>query len=118
MTQISRNSRRRVRARRVRATVSGTAARPRVSVFRSLTGISAQVIDDQAGVTLAAASLSDLAAKERHNTVAGALAVGKVLAKKCEAKGVAAVVFDRAGYRYHGKVKAVADGLREGGIAL
>lgn len=103
------------RKRRIRAKISGTATIPRLSVFRSNKAFSAQMIDDLAGKTLAACSTMEL--KEK-NTVLGATAVGKALAKKCLALGIEAVVFDRSGYRYHGKVKAVADGAREGGLAL
>jgi large subunit ribosomal protein L18 len=105
------------RKRRIRAKISGTATRPRLAVFRSLSGISVQAIDDVAGRTIAAASLRELG-KGAKNTTAGALEVGKLIAKKCADLKVAEAVFDRAGYRYHGKVKAVAEGAREGGLAL
>ena len=104
-----------MRKRRIRAKISGTALSPRLSVFRSNTAFSAQIIDDVAGRTLAACSTTEL--KEK-NTVVGAAAVGKALAKKCLSLGIEMVVFDRSGYRYHGKVKAVADGAREAGLAL
>lgn len=116
--KISRNHQRLHRKRRIRRRVIGTSARPRLSVFRSLTGISAQVIDDTRGVTLAAAQLAELPAKERKNTVAGAMAVGKLIANKCGKKKIAAVVFDRSGYKYHGKVAAVAEGARAGGLTV
>ncbi len=118
MTTLSRNDQRKQRTRRIRARVSGTAQRPRVSVFRSLMNFSAQVIDDTTGTTLCSASLKDLPAKERANTVDGARAVGVVLAKKCMGKKITALVFDRGGYQYHGKVKAFAEGLRENGIDM
>ncbi len=104
-----------MRKRRIRAKISGTKAIPRLSVFRSNTAFSAQIIDDLAGKTLASCSTTML--KER-NTVLGAATVGKALAARCLAIGIKAVVFDRAGYRYHGKVKALADGAREAGLAL
>ncbi len=115
---LSRNDQRKQRTRRIRAKVAGTAQRPRVSVFRSLTNFSAQIIDDTTGTTLCSASLRDLSAKERANTVDGVRAVGAVLAKKCAAKKIAVLVFDRGGYRYHGKVKAFAESLRENGIDM
>lgn len=114
----SRNERRKHRTRRIRAKINGTAVRPRISVFRSLTNISAQMIDDVTGQTLCTASLSDLAKKDQKNTSEGAAAVGKVLAKKCVAKKIQKAVFDRGGYHYHGKIKALADGVRDGGITM
>ncbi len=113
----SRNDKRLHRARRVRAKISGTAERPRVSVFRSLTNISLQLIDDETNVTICAASLTD-APKNAKNNVEGAFAVGSELAKKCKQSGIEQVVFDRAGYRYHGRVKAVAEGIRDAGIII
>lgn len=113
----SRNDKRLHRARRVRAKVIGTVERPRVCVFRSLRDISVQLIDDSTGVTICVASLTD-AKKGAKNTIEGAYAVGEAFAKKCQASGVQTVVFDRAGYRYHGKVKSVADGIRNGGIIM
>jgi large subunit ribosomal protein L18 len=105
------------RKKRVRAKVSGTATRPRLAVFRSLRSISVQVIDDTAKKTLAFAGLAELG-KDAKNTVDGALEVGRLVAKKCAAIGIAEAVFDRAGYRYHGKVKAVAEGARDGGLKI
>ena len=105
------------RRRRVRAKVRGTAARPRVSVFRSNRGIMAQLIDDDNGHTLASVSwteadVSSLPPKEQ----AGRL--GQILAERARAAGVETVVFDRGGYRYHGRVRAFAEGLREGGLKV
>lgn len=117
MNKQNRNSMRLHRKRRVRAKVSGTAERPRLTVFRSLRNISVQVIDDQAGKTLASASLHETG-KGAKNTVAGAASVGKLIAEKCAALKITQAVFDRSGYRYHGKVKAVADGAREGGLNI
>ncbi len=113
MNKTTRNTKRRERARRVRSQVSGTAQRPRVNVFRSLTAFSAQVIDDVTGKTLAASSTGAIKA---DNTVSGAQAVGEALAKQCKELKIETIVFDRAGYKYHGKVKSFADALREGGI--
>lgn len=110
----SSNSNRIQRKRRVRAKVCGTAQRPRLAVFKSLKGIYAQVIDDAQGKTLASANLSEI--KKAANTIEGAQEVGKLIGKKCEAIKITAVVFDRAGYQYHGKVKALADGARESGL--
>ncbi len=115
---ISRNQKRRRRHARVRARISGTPTRPRISVYRSLTDIKVQVIDDTTGRTLCAASLADVPAKERANTVAGAAALGGIVAAKCIAAKITQAVFDRGGYKYHGKIKALADGIREGGIVM
>ncbi len=103
------------RHRRVRAKVRGTAERPRLAVYRSNRGISAQVIDDDAGRTVAAASHQDkgLVKTARAGTPA---AVGKLVAERAKKAGVAAVVFDRGGYLYHGRVKALADAARENGL--
>lgn len=105
------------RKRRVRAKVIGTAGRPRLAVFRSLRSISVQAIDDTAGRTLVSASLRELG-KAAKNTIEGAEEVGRLIAKKCVELKVTEAVFDRAGYRYHGKVKAVAEGVRKGGLVL
>jgi large subunit ribosomal protein L18 len=103
------------RKRRIRASISGTAVRPRLSVFRSLMSISAQAIDDESGKTLAQANLSEVS-KKLGNTVAGAAEVGKLLAERLAKAGVSTAVFDRSGYKFHGKVKALADAVREGGM--
>lgn len=102
-----------MRKRRVRAKISGTALRPRLSVFRSNKAFYVQMIDDESGKTLASCNIAEV---KQKNTVAGAEAVGKALALKCIALGIKEAVFDRAGYRYHGKVKAAADGAREAGL--
>lgn len=114
LKQIVRNKERKDRARRVRAKISGTSKRPRLSVFRSLRGIAVQVIDDIAGKTLVSAHLGDV--KGAENTVEGALALGKLVGKKCQEAKIGEIVFDRSGYRYHGRIKALADGVRESGI--
>jgi large subunit ribosomal protein L18 len=100
----------------IRKKVQGTSERPRLSVFRSNTNIYAQIIDDVKGVTLASASSLELGEKKWNTNVGAAQEVGKKLAEKAQAAGVSAVVFDRNGYLYHGKVKALAEGAREGGL--
>ena len=102
---------------RVRAKVSGTAQRPRLNVFRSNEHIYAQVIDDAAGTTLASASTLDKDLKGKTSaTKDGAAAVGKTLAERAKKAGVSQVVFDRGGFLFHGRVKALADAAREGGL--
>ena len=103
------------RHRRVRVHVSGTQERPRLSVFRSLNHVYAQLIDDGAGRTLAAASTVDLKAKGK-NGMAEAVKVGKAIAAKAKDAGVSSVVFDRGGFLYHGRIKALADAAREAGL--
>jgi large subunit ribosomal protein L18 len=104
------------RHRRVRGKVRGSAERPRLLVFRSNRGIFAQVIDDDAGRTLAAASWTDLPQSFKGGKTEQASEVGKRLAAAAKKAGVEAVVFDRGGYLYHGRVKALADAAREGGL--
>lgn len=99
---------------RIRKVVKGSAERPRLSVFRSNKAIYAQLIDDNKGVTLASASSVDVDTK--GNKVELAAAVGKALASKAAAAGITSVVFDRGGYLYHGRVKSLAEGAREGGL--
>lgn len=110
-----RQEKRIARARRVRAKVSGTPARPRLSVHRSLRNLSVQVIDDVNGKTLVSGDIRELGAKAK-NTVEGASALGALVGGKCLKAGIASVAFDRAGYRYHGKVKALAEAAREAGL--
>jgi large subunit ribosomal protein L18 len=108
----------RIRAR-IRKKLSGTPARPRLAVFRSQTHIYAQVIDDEAGKTVCAASSLDQSLKKELKTggnVAAAKAVGLLIATRAKEKGIGAVVFDRGGFQYHGRVKALADAAREGGL--
>ena len=117
MTVTTKPAKRLKRRRRVRAKVSGTAERPRISIFRSNKGISAQLVDDVAGHTLAAvawteAPLRDLAPMEQCTEA------GKLLAERAKKAGVSSAVFDRGGYQYHGRVKAFAEGVREGGITV
>ena len=106
------------RHNRVRGKISGTAARPRLDVFRSAKHIYAQLIDDEAGVTLAAASTMDKDFEGFGGNVEAATQVGKNIAKKALEKGITEVVFDRGGFVYHGRVKALAEGAREGGLKL
>lgn len=113
MNKINRNSLRLHRKKRVRAKISGTANSPRLCVFRSLKTVRAQVIDDVAGKTLVFVDTKMAGVK---NDVSGAKEVGKMIAKNCFSQKIEAVVFDRSGYRYHGKVKALAEGAREGGL--
>jgi large subunit ribosomal protein L18 len=108
---------RRRRHRRIRGKVSGTAERPRLAVSRSNMRIYAQVIDDDRGHTLAAAGSHEAALRDLPKGAAAA-EVGKLVAARAKAAGVEAVVFDRGGYRYHGRVQALADGAREGGLAF
>ena len=104
------------RHRRVRGKISGTAARPRLDVFRSAKHIYAQVIDDVAGNTLVSASSLDKEIEGNGGNKTAARAVGKLVAERAKAKGIETVVFDRGGYLYHGRVKALAEGAREGGL--
>ena len=117
MSMVTPPARRLKRRRRVRAKVRGTADRPRIAVFRSNRGIFAQLIDDDAGRTLASVvwtedPLKGLARMEQ------AAKAGGLLAERAKAAGLERAVFDRGGYRYHGRVKALAEGAREGGLAL
>jgi large subunit ribosomal protein L18 len=116
MAKLSQTERRSARVRR--SLKSKSAGRPRLSVFRSDKNIYAQIIDDGQGVTLAAASSieKDLKGKGGSGKKAAALAVGKLVAERAQKAGIKAVVFDRGNYRYHGRVKALADGAREGGL--
>jgi large subunit ribosomal protein L18 len=106
------------RHRRVRGKVRGTAERPRLAVFRSNRGIFAQLVDDDAGRTVAAASWLDLPKSFKGGKGEQAAEVGKRLADAGKKAGVGSVVFDRGGYLYHGRVKALADGAREGGLSF
>ena len=101
---------------RVRNKISGTAERPRLNVFRSNTNIYAQIIDDLSGTTLAAASSLDKEITGNGGNKEAAKEVGKLVAKRAADKGITEVVFDRGGYVYHGRVKELADGAREGGL--
>ena len=105
------------RRRRVRAKVTGTAERPRIAVFRSNRGVSAQLIDDGAGRTLAHVSWTEADLKSLK-PMEQAKRAGEMLAERAKAAGVETAVFDRGGYQYHGRVKALAEGAREGGLAF
>ena len=117
MTVMTKPARRLRRRRRVRAKIRGTAERPRISVFRSNRGIFAQLIDDESGRTLASVNWiePELRGLERMEQAKRA---GGLLAERANAAGVDTAVFDRGGYKYHGRVKALADGAREGGLTF
>jgi large subunit ribosomal protein L18 len=114
----SRDALRRTRHERLRLRLEGTAERPRLSVFRSSRFIYAQVIDDASGRTLAAASSREPAITAGSNKVDTAHAVGKAVAERAKAAGIKTVVLDRGGYQYHGRVRSLAEGAREGGLDL
>jgi large subunit ribosomal protein L18 len=116
MSTLTTREARERRHRRVRGKVRGSADRPRLVVFRSNRGIEAQLVDDAAGRTLAAASWLHLKTSFKGTKTAQAAEVGKLLAQNAKKAGVDRVVFDRGGYLYHGRVKALADGAREGGL--
>jgi large subunit ribosomal protein L18 len=118
LTQSSKNANRRHVHERIRKKILGTAARPRLNVYRSLNNIYVQLIDDHQGATLIAANSAE-GKKGEHRTggnLAAAKAVGKAIAERAKAKGIEQVVFDRGGYIYHGRVKALADAAREAGL--
>jgi large subunit ribosomal protein L18 len=115
MTVATKPASRLRRRRRVRAKVAGTAERPRLSVFRSNRGIQAQLIDDVQGHTLAAVTWTEKELKDLGR-MDQAKRAGELIAERAKAAGVETCVFDRGGYRYHGKVRALADGAREGGL--
>ena len=102
--------------RRIRRKLAGTAERPRLAVFRSVAHIYAQVIDDTQGKTLVSASSVDKGGKTKGGNVAAAKAIGKLVAERAKEKGIKSVVFDRGGYQYHGRIKALADAAREAGL--
>ena len=113
--KMSKNDSRLSRKVRIRRKVNGTAARPRLVVFRSNVHIYAQIVDDEAGKTLVSASTLVLSGEALRCNKAGAESVGKEIARLAKEKDIVRVVFDRNGYLYHGRIKAVADGAREGG---
>jgi len=117
MSLTTRPAQRLRRRRRVRAKVRGTAARPRIAVFRSNRGIFAQLIDDDAGRTLAAVNWTEDDLKAL-GPMEQATRAGALIAERAKAAGVETAVFDRGGYQYHGRVKALAEGAREGGLAF
>lgn len=113
-TQVERH---RIRRYRIRKRVSGTPERPRLSVFRSARHIYAQIVDDERGITLAAASSREkLPAGSGKGRVSASAAVGQAIASRAKEKGVSKVAFDRGGYLYHGRIKALADGARAAGL--
>jgi large subunit ribosomal protein L18 len=116
LLKADKNKSRQRRHLRVRKHISGTAARPRLNVFRSLSNIYAQVIDDENGVTLVAASSKDKDFNGYGGNVEAAKAIGTAVAKLALAKGISEVVFDRGGYIYHGRVAALAEAAREAGL--
>jgi large subunit ribosomal protein L18 len=116
MSSLTTHQARLRRHRRVRGKITGTAERPRLYVFRSNRGIFAQLIDDDSGKTLASASW--LGMTHKGDKTSQASEVGKAIAAKAKAAGIDTVVFDRGGYLYHGRVKALAEGAREGGLSF
>src|SRR3954447_15491945 len=117
MTVTTKAVKRLKRRRRVRAKVSGTAVRPRISVFRSNRGITAQLVDDVAGHTLAAVSWTEADLRDKK-PMEQCTEAGKLLAERAKAAGIESAVFDRGGYQYHGRVKALAEGARESGLVF
>jgi len=118
MSQLTVREARLRRHRRVRGKIRGTAERPRLLVFRSNRGIFAQLVDDDAGKTLAAAGWTGLPTSFKGDKTEQAAEVGKQLAEAAKKAGIETAVFDRGGYLYHGRVKALADGAREGGLSF
>ena len=116
INKASKNSARLRRHKRVRGKISGVADRPRLNVFRSANNIYAQVIDDKAGVTLCSASTVEKEFTGKGGNKEAAREIGKIIAKRAQEKGITTVVFDRGGYIFHGRVKELADGAREGGL--
>ena len=112
------NAQRLKRHKRVRAKISGTPERPRLNVFRSETNIYAQIIDDVAGKTLVSASSLEKDFGGKGSNIEAAKKVGQMVAERAKAKGIENVVFDRGGYLYHGRVQALAEGAREGGLVF
>ncbi len=112
----SKNESRLKRHQRVRNKISGTPERPRLSVYKSLNGIYTQIIDDVNGKTLASASTLDKEVKTKSNNIEAAKEVGTLIAKRAAKANIKTVVFDRGGYLYHGKIKALAEAAREGGL--
>ena len=114
--RTDKNLQRLKRHKRVRGKISGTAERPRLAVYRSNAHISAQIIDDVAGKTLVAASTYEAGFEGVGSNKEAAKAIGKLIAERATEKGITAVVFDRSGYVYHGRVSELAEGAREGGL--
>ena len=116
VSRVDTNKQRLKRHKRVRAKISGTAAKPRLCVYRSLKNIYVQIIDDVAGVTLVSASTLEKGFDGYGGNKEAAKKLGAVIAEKAKAKGIEEVVFDRGGYLYHGRIKELADGARESGL--
>ena len=116
VSKVDSNKKRLIRHKRVRAKISGTAERPRLNVFRSLSNIYAQIIDDTTGKTLVSASSVEKGFEGNGGNKEAAKKVGVMIAERAKAKGITEVVFDRGGYVYHGRVKELAEGAREGGL--
>lgn len=116
MNTQERRERRYKRHRRIRAKIFGTAARPRLVIFRSRTHLYAQLVDDETGRTIASMSDGAIKAKSKKQKIEISKEIGRALAQKAIAQNIQKVVFDRGGYAYHGHVKAVAEGAREGGL--
>jgi large subunit ribosomal protein L18 len=116
MTKKNAKEQRKTRHRRIRSKVKGTAKRPRLSVFRSQKHLYAKLVDDTTGKVVA--SISDLKLKRKSSRIESAASMGKLLALSAKEKGILKVVFDRGGYKYHGSIKALAEGAREGGLVF
>ena len=116
VSKVDSNKKRLIRHKRVRAKISGTTERPRLNVFRSLSNIYAQIIDDTTGNTLVSASSVEKGFEGNGGNKEAAKKVGVMIAERAKAKGITEVVFDRGGYVYHGRVKELAEGAREGGL--
>lgn len=116
INKVSKNDVRKIRHERVRSKIVGTSEIPRLCVFRSNTNIYAQIIDDEKGITLVSASSLDKELKLKNANIEAATKVGESLAKKATKAGIKKVVFDRGGYLYHGRVKALAEACRENGL--
>jgi large subunit ribosomal protein L18 len=117
MSVVTKRQRRERRRRRVRAKIRGTASRPRISVYRSNRGVSAQVIDDDTGTTVAAVNWTEPELRGL-DPMEQAKRAGAALAERAKQAGVETCIFDRSGYRYHGRVRALAEGAREGGLRI
>ena len=119
LNKKDKNASRQKRHLRMRRNIIGTAEKPRLNVYRSLSNIYAQIINDETGETIVSASSIEKASKEKYGgNVEAAKAVGTEIAQKAIAKGIKTVVFDRGGYKFHGRVKALADGARKGGLVF
>lgn len=121
-TATSQNSLRQIRHHRVRTRVIGTAEKPRLSIFRSLRAIEVQLVNDVAGKTIVSARTAEIkkpiSVDGKTTKVAASFLLGKLIAEKAKQHNITKVVFDRGGYRYHGRIEAVADGAREGGLTV